>query len=215
MIIVSGGTKGGSGKTTAAINLTIMRVLAGRDVLLVDADSQQSSTEFTVLRNEKRGEAGAGYTSIQLDGRAVRTEVKRLESKYHDIVIDVGGRDTAGQRAALTIAHVVVIPVKPRSLDLWAVDNDEKLIEEARSHNEGLRAYAYINCADPRGEDNAATAELLKKSEHLTFIDTPLTYRKAFANAINAGMSVVEFRPEDEKAIDEMRALYKRAFSAR
>jgi len=40
MIIVAGGGKGGSGKSTIAIHLAIMRAQAGHDVLLVDADDQ-------------------------------------------------------------------------------------------------------------------------------------------------------------------------------
>jgi anion-transporting ArsA/GET3 family ATPase len=35
MIIVVAGIKGGSGKTTLATNLTVMRSLSGKDVLLV------------------------------------------------------------------------------------------------------------------------------------------------------------------------------------
>jgi cellulose biosynthesis protein BcsQ len=50
MIVVAGGTKGGSGKTTVATNLAIMRALQGYDVLLVDADDQESATDFTGIR---------------------------------------------------------------------------------------------------------------------------------------------------------------------
>ena len=73
MIVVAGGTKGGSGKTTVAINLAIMRALQGYDVLLVDADDQESATDFTVLRTERLG--SSGYTSIKLTGPAVRTDI--------------------------------------------------------------------------------------------------------------------------------------------
>ena len=100
MIITVGGIKGGSGKTTIATNLTVQRAAEGRDVLLVDADDQETASDFTMLRNDKL-ETGAGFTSIKLTGPAVRTEVRRLADKYDDIIIDTGGRDTTSQRAAL------------------------------------------------------------------------------------------------------------------
>ena len=59
MIVVAGGIKSGSGKTTVATNLAIIRAAQGRDVLLIDADDQETSTDFTALRNERLSD-GAG-----------------------------------------------------------------------------------------------------------------------------------------------------------
>ena len=67
-IIVVGGIKGGGGKTTVATNLAISLVVAGFNVLLIDADDQETATDFTALRNE-RTENKAGYTAIQLRGQ--------------------------------------------------------------------------------------------------------------------------------------------------
>ena len=50
-IITVGGIKGGSGKTTTAINITIALSNLSNDVLLVDADDQESATDFTNWRN--------------------------------------------------------------------------------------------------------------------------------------------------------------------
>ena len=54
MIVVVGGIKGGSGKTTVATNLAIIQAVNGRDVLLIDADDQETASDFTVLRNGNR-----------------------------------------------------------------------------------------------------------------------------------------------------------------
>ena len=62
MILIAGGIKGGAGKTTVATNLAVIRAGQGRDVLLIDADDQETATDFTNLRNERR-EGGAGYTT--------------------------------------------------------------------------------------------------------------------------------------------------------
>lgn len=208
MIVTVGGIKGGSGKTTIATHLAIMAAARGRDVLLVDADDQETATDFTLLRNE-RLDGAAGYTGIRLAGAAVRTEVLRLADKYDEIVIDTGGRDTASQRAALAIADMLVVPFLPRSFDVWTLDKVEALVEEMRAVNPALRAHAVLNRADPRGVDNDEAAGLLAESRVLALLPTPLVARKAFSNAAAAGLAVHELRPKDPRAEAEILALFE------
>jgi chromosome partitioning protein len=210
-IIVSGGIKGGGGKTTTATNLTIIRAAEGRDVLLVDADDQETATDFTNLRNEKNT-SSPSYTCIKLTGAAVRTEILRLIPKYQDIIIDTGGRDTTSQRAALSVADVLLVPFVPRSFDLWTLDKVAELVEEMKTGNPKLRAYTFLNRADPRGTDNNDTAKELRDNQSLRFLDTPIGTRKAFSNAAAEGLAVTELRPADPKAIDEITALYRYVF---
>lgn len=221
MIIVVGGIKGGSGKTTTAVNLAIMRAARWTastaeykreisDVLLVDADDQETSSDFTQLRSEKIGEAG--YTSIKLSGAAVRTQILRLREKYDDILIDTGGRDTTSQRAALTIADLLLVPFVPRSFDIWTLQKISTLVDEMRPANLELRAATFLNRADPRGADNSEAAELLRESGSLEYSGVALGTRKAFANAAAAGLAVPELKPTDPKAVEEIEALYRWVF---
>ena len=212
MIVVVGGIKGGSGKTTVSTNLVSMRAAEGRDVLLVDADDQESATDFTNMRNELR-EGEASYTSIKLTGPAVRTETQRMVSKYDDIIIDTGGRDTTSQRAALTVAEVLLVPFIPRSFDVWTLEKVSDLVGEMKAANPSLRVYAFINRADPRGQDNKDAEEIIKETPELEFIRTPLGNRKAFSNAAAKGLGVVELRPEDPKASEEISVLFKYVFN--
>lgn len=210
MIVVVGGIKGGSGKTTVATNLAVMRSQV-KDVLLIDADDQESATDFTILRNEQQP-TGAGYTSIRLSGAAVRTETKRLSSKYQEIIIDTGGRDTTSQRAALTVANVLLVPFVPRSFDVWTLEKVSELVGEMRTVNPDLKAYAFINRADPAGRDNEEAASIIRETAELEFIDFPLGSRKAFSNAAAQGLGVTEYKPNDTKAIQEMKTLYRYLF---
>jgi chromosome partitioning protein len=211
MIVIAGGIKGGSGKTTVATNLAILRATEGRDVLLVDADDQETATDFTNLRNERAGDLPR-YTSIKLTGAALRTEILRLTPKYQDIIIDTGGRDTASQRAALSVANVLLVPFVPRSFDVWTLEKVGELVTEMRQANPDLRAFAFINRADPRGTDNDEAGDALRDSEALQFLDMPLGSRKAFGNAAAAGMAVTELKPDDPKASDEITRLLRYIF---
>src|SRR6201996_6901855 len=209
MIIAVVQTKGGVGKTTLTVNLAVERVIrAKRDVLLVDADEQGTASDFSALRAEKLGQTG--YSAIQLAGNAVRTQVQKLKSKFDDVFIDTGGRDTQALRAALTVADIALVPFQPRSFDVWTLDKVAALIGEAKSFNESLRAFALLNCADASGPDNVAAAVSLTEHPEIAYLDSPLGRRKAFPNANAIGLSVLEASPADQKACDELLRLADR-----
>ncbi len=212
MIIAFGGIKGGVGKTTAAVNIAIMRTVAGRDVLMIDGDDQTSASDFTAARHETL--ENAGYTVVKLTGAALLSEGRRLAGKFDDIVIDVGGRDTAGQRAALSIADVVAIPFLPSSFDLWSLEQISNLVEEARAFNEKLRAVAFVNRADPQGRDNDESREIATDLKTITVLKEQLGNRKVFRSAASQGLAVTEFRPRDPKAVDEITRLYNYIFNS-
>lgn len=213
MIVLVGGIKGGSGKTTIATHLAVIRSQQGKDVLLIDADDQETASDFTILRNEKMG-GKAGYTSIKLTGSAVRTEVLRLSTKYDDVIIDTGGRDTTSQRAAISIAHKMIIPFVPRSFDIWTIEKVAGLVEEMQQANPSIQVSTFLNRIDARGADNKEAEDILKENSIIKFMDAPIGTRKAFGNAAAQGLSVTELKPQDDKASAEIMVLYKYIFNS-
>ena len=207
MIYTVGGIKGGSGKTTIATNLAVYLVHQGRDVILVDADDQESASDFTSFRHQTlNGESG--YTAVKVTGAELNANVARLATKCDDIVIDTGGRDTVSQRSALTISHVYLVPFAPRSLDIWTLRKVENLITEVMPFNPNLVCLTFINKADARGNYKEETGDLLRQSTVVKFIDSPIGNRISFANAAASGLGVIEIKPVDEKAIAEVTDLY-------
>jgi chromosome partitioning protein len=211
MILVVGHVKGGVGKTTLTLNLTIARSAEGHDVLLVDGDEQGTAMLFTDLRTTTLGTPG--YTAVHLQGAALRTQVCQLATKYADILIDVGGRDTGSLRAALTVAQTLLIPLQPRSFDIWAVDQMMTLLTEARAVNPEIRALAVLNAADAQGRDNQEAIAALTDIAGLQILPLTIGRRKAFPNAAAYGRAVTEATPRDAKAGAELSALLKALYS--
>jgi chromosome partitioning protein len=130
--------------------------------------------------------------------------VRKLAPKYEDIIIDVGGRDTGSFRAALTVTERLLVPVQPRTFDVWACELVASLLSEARTLNERLRAFTVLNLADPRGQDNEEAARALAGEESLEYLPTAIVRRKAFPSATAQGKGVLEYTPRDTKAVDEL-----------
>lgn len=211
MILACGGIKGGVGKTLLALNLAIMRASAGFDVLVIDGDEQETASNFTSIRNAAPP-ADISFTAVKLTGTAIRPEGKRLAAKYDDVIIDVGGHDATGQRAALSIADRTLVPILPSSFDIWSLEKTANLIEEAQIFNDKLKAFVVINRAEAQGNDNQEAADLINKMEGLILLDGCVGNRKIYRKAAAAGRAVIEFKPKHNTAILEMQWVYDHIF---
>jgi chromosome partitioning protein len=213
MIYTVGNTKGGVGKTTLAVNLAIARALAGRDVWLIDGDRQGTAQMAISIRADAGHLPNIACASYP-DGATLRAQVKYQAEKFEDIIIDAGGRDSTALRAALVLSDVLIVPFQPRSYDVWALNDMAALIDEVRSVRDGLRAVAVLNCADSGDSsiDNKEAAEAVADYPQFEYLATPIRRRKSFANAAGQGLSVLEFKPTDKKAVHELNTLINLLF---
>jgi chromosome partitioning protein len=213
MIIVIGGEKGGTGKTTLVTNLVAHHVNQGKDPLLVDTDKQGSASAWTATRDTgslKR------VPSVQKFGSALRNELLELAKRYDDIFVDAGGRDHPELRAAILAAHRIYIPLRPGQFDVWTVPRMSELIEESRLYNPALEAYFVINAAstNPKVKDAEETMEILQDIEGIQICRTVIRKRRSFEKAPVNGMAVTELEApnRDEKAIQELTDFYQEIF---
>jgi chromosome partitioning protein len=147
-------------------------------------------------------------------GRSVASEVRKLAPRFTDVVIDVGGRDSAALRSAMLIANVMVIPCLPGQFDVWSIEGMNALVREAAALNEGLRAVTVLNKVDtnPRVGLADETADFTKDLSHIRLLDVRLGYRVAYRRAAAEGQAVNELAKKDPRAITEMGHLVEEVF---
>ena len=216
-IILIGNTKGGIGKSTNAVQVAVGRAIQGKDVLLVNADRQSTSSKAIARRDE------AGLTpSVTLvaypDGEQLRTQVLRQAGKYDDIIIDAGGRDSSALRHAMMIADVMLVPIAPGNFELDALEDElVPLINEIQASrgDNPLPIYAYLNMAEANkfSSDNLDTRRSIESFPELQLLDLNIVKRKAIATASTTGLSVREMKTKDFKAVKEIDALLAALFN--
>lgn len=212
MIVLFGGEKGGPGKTTIATNIAAIRTQEIQDVLLIDTDRQPTSSYWCSTREDKG--VKPRVTSIQKYDKAVRTEVLELRKKFQDIIIDAGGRDSPELRGALLVCDKAIFPLRPSQFDLWTLGRLNQLVETALDINENLQAYVVINQASPNPAVKEAEEmrSFLTEFENIKLLKSIICERIVFRRAALSGMAVTEYRPEDNRASEEIQSLYQEIF---
>lgn len=213
MIVLIGSEKGGTGKTTLAVNLAALRAKHGRDVLLIDTDPQGSAS-FWVQTRDDEGHSPR-VACVQKFGKGLQQEVRDLAKRYQDVIIDAGGRDSPELRAGLIVADVLLTPIQASQFDLWTLTRMNDLVEQVHDFNPNLKSLVVLSRAVTNKSvvDTSEAADLVKDYQTFTLCDSIIRDRISYRRAISNGMGVVEYQPQDAKAIDEIEALYKEVFT--
>lgn len=113
VIIATAGRKGGSGKTTAAVNLAAFMARVWPRVLLVDADEVGGASGWA----DRAENAGFSYTTESDPARLAHLPTA---SGWDVVVVDTP-TGSVGARTAAEVAHLVVTPTPPGDLDIRAL----------------------------------------------------------------------------------------------
>ncbi len=214
MIILIGGEKGGTGKTTLASALAVMRAKDGHDVLMVDTDKQGSASAWAATRDE--AEVTPRIPCVSKFGKSLPADLRELAKRFEDLIVDAGGRDSIELRSAMVAADRLYIPITPGQFDVWTLGTMRDLIEQARGFNEHLEGAVIINraSANPVVGETAEAAGIAAECG-LDLAQTIIRDRIAHRHAVRAGLAAVELQPQDHKASAELHSLAAEVFGPR
>ncbi len=179
--------KGGSGKSTIAVNVAAAMESKGKRVKLIDMDPQQSAARWI------------GDDAIMLeDAKALPRALKRVSADV--VVIDTPPSDPGPAIAAARVANLVLIPAKPSPLDLEAAGPILKTVANGK-----MRGLVVLSMAKPRARATTSAGTWLN-ALGVGVADTILVDRTDHVGAAVQRRPVIEYAPRS-KAADEIRCL--------
>ena len=202
MVIALSNSKGGVGKSTLAVHLAVSWHEQGRQVALVDADVQGSSSLWL-------HEAAPDLPVFRLQTPdEVLEQAPPLAAKFERVVIDGPAGLSEVTRAILLVADMALLPCGPSVLDLRAVHEALRVVRQAQQIRHGPPAPVLV--PNKLQVQYRLSQELLETAKSLGIPSLPgLRLRQAYADAAGQGTVVWRLGPRGEAAATELKSLFQ------
>lgn len=198
MIISFTSLKGGTGKSTMCQNFAVCMSHSGYKVCIIDTDTNGSCIRWSGFRSEDLPE----ITVISLpDAKALRNNINRIHSDYEIVIIDGTPHLSELTSTIVLVSDIVISPVKPSALDLWATEKFLEKYEDAKLLKEQIKAYFLINQYKPQTNLSKDAEEALAEFE-LPILKTKIHDRVAYSESVIQGLGALEYK--DAKAANEV-----------
>lgn len=201
MIISVLNLKGGAGKTTLATNLAVW-FSKKQSILLIDADEQRSSMLWSDAR---KADKNLNVVSIT-EPNNLKKQIPSLHGKYDHLIIDGAPHADKSNAVCIFTSDVIVIPMTPSPLDLWATQDFLERVAKAKEMQKNVQVILVLNRYNTQSTLAKDTAEAVAALD-LYLAKTKMHNRVAYAETILAGQSVIEGK--NKAAKEEFEALAK------
>ncbi|MFS0715451.1 ParA family protein [Microbacterium sp. 2P01SA-2] len=191
MIILFGGTKGGPGKSTVALNLGVALAAEGARVLFIDADKQRTLAKWHARRIEAGHEPR--MTLVEKRGN-LHAAIRDLSENFDHVLVDVAGDDNEEMRTAMTIADQLIVVLRASQFDAETLEEFSDVITAAKNFNPKLVARALFSQVPTyNGEtETEDVSEYVREFPELTALGSVIAYRKIFRDSVADGRGVLE-----------------------
>jgi len=196
--------KGGSGKTTATMQLAGAFARRGMRVLVADADPQGTATRWAASASDEHPFPCA-VVGVANAGGKVHREVAKFADNYDLILIDCPpAADSPVPQSALLVSDLALVPLVPSPLDLWASVGIREVIGRMSDIHEGLQARLLLNQAQPNQNLTRETLDILPQFG-IPLCQTQWRQRAAFRQSAVWGQTVHDL--DNKAAIEEVESL--------
>jgi chromosome partitioning protein len=186
LVITVAQRKGGVGKTTLAAQLAVVWAAQGARVAVLDIDPQGSLAAWVELRRARLGSQAIGFEFTALPGWRAAQWIEDRARGADLVVIDGPPHAETEARIAVRAAGLMLIPVQPSPLDLWATEATLAMAREERR-----RALVVLNRVPPRSSLTDEIAAGLAGAGASIAV-ARIGNRVALMRAMASGLGVVE-----------------------
>ncbi len=184
--------KGGAGKTTLVAQLGVAWARQGLRVALLDVDPQGSLAAWANVRQS--GGRGPAPLIVAVQGWKLGVEIDRLRNAYDLLIIDTPPHAETDARVAIRAADLMVVPLQPSPMDLWATGATLELAKQ-----EKRRPLLVLNRLPARSNMIAFSHDRIAR-EGLPLAAVALGNRTAYVASMAEGAGVSETEPHGPAA---------------